>query len=156
MVVIKEVKGLKVELIVVRAYMTSQEVRANHGIFANFSAKLAINGQTVVSLQALTVRTSRDGVPFIGSQGEKVKDGWLSYVSFFSGPENDEKEDERRAFVKAVVQEVNAFYANAQSRLKERETKGFAHSSELDSMPCAAPKAATKSGQPSQGDDAPF
>ncbi len=123
--ILKKSKDVTVELRVVRAYMTSNEVRKQHGIFANFSAKLVINDLTYITLNDLSVRLSHAGDMFIGSNGRKLDRGYLSFISFFTGEENDGNEELKEKFVKDLSEEVKAFYRNAQNALKENKNKGF-------------------------------
>jgi hypothetical protein len=119
--ILKKSKDVVVELRVVRSYMTTAEVRKNHGIFANFSAKLIINDTTIITLNDLQVRTSRDGDVFIGSPGRKLDRGYLSFVSFYSGEENDDNKETKDNFVSELVEEVKSFYRNAQAALHTKE-----------------------------------
>jgi hypothetical protein len=113
---------------VVRAFHTSNEVRNEYGIYANFSAKVihhAKNGDEhpVFALNALSVRTSRENVPFIASMGTKTNNGMIWAIQFFPGAADDEKQAKRQQeFVDKVILAVNEFAVRAKHSYQERKS----------------------------------
>lgn len=123
--------GVKVR--VVRAFLTSEDVRKNHGIYADFSIKLigqvSVKGAKpeeieLASLNGLTLSSTRDGKPFIGSIGKDDGRGGRIYAAQFfpigfvdvnAGQTKEQKQQEERQkdfitrLTKTVTEAANGF-----------------------------------------------
>jgi len=111
---------------IVRAFKTSKEVREKTGVFVNFSAKVLHVGKKneetpILSLNALSVRVSRDNIPFIASMGQKIDNGMIWSIQFFPGAGTDKDQATRQEeFVKKVIGAVNEFAFHAKQQYEER------------------------------------
>lgn len=81
-----------VKLRIVRAFTTTDEVRKNHGIYADFSMKVigqvSVKGGKpkeieLMSINGLTLSVSPEGKPFIGSIGKDDGRGGRIYANQF-------------------------------------------------------------------------
>ena len=81
-----------VKLRIVRAFTTTDEVRKNHGIYADFSVKVigqvSVKGGKpkeieLMSINGLTLSVSPEGKPFIGSIGKDDGRGSRIYANQF-------------------------------------------------------------------------
>lgn len=115
-----------VDFKLVRAFYTTEEVRQDYGIYANFSGKVVVDGVDLVALNDLSLRVSRDGVSYIGSQSRQIDRGYIHAIAFFPkgsmSTEEHEIEQQKRAdkFIADLSEEINQFIADAQKRLEER------------------------------------
>lgn len=123
-------KSVSIQFQVVRAYITPEDVMADHGIFANFSAKTVLckKGQLDVPLMthnSLTISVNRENKPFVGSKGEDVPSGQrIFFFSLFPGVtlSNNEKEIKRSEdFIQELIVEIQAFVKMARARAETQE-----------------------------------
>lgn len=157
-----------VEFQIVRAFYTDEEVRQNHGIYANFSGKLVIDGVDVVALNDLSLRVSRDGLSYIGSQSRSINNGYIYSTAFFPkgsmATEKHERDQQLRAdkFITELSDEINIFIANARKRLEERENTPRVVPNTISKLAAMKPstprgkKAEVKGGKGSDVGDIPF
>lgn len=116
-----------VEFQIVRAFYTDEQVRQDFGIYANFSGKLVVDGIDVVALNDLSLRVSKDGVSYIGSQSRKIDSGYIYACGFYPkgslATQKHENEQQARTdkFITELTDEINVFIANARARFEEKE-----------------------------------
>jgi hypothetical protein len=127
---------LKVEFRIVRAYVTSEDIRNKTGIIANFSAKTIIHtGKEEIEAMchnALTLTLSRQNHLFISSayeqhpvvrNGNKTMSPKVYYFSLLPGSDrSDEAIETYDKFVETCAEDIRKFIIEARTR-KEEEPK---------------------------------
>tara|TARA_R110002074_G_scaffold402324_1_gene606987 strand:- start:32631 stop:33149 length:519 start_codon:yes stop_codon:yes gene_type:complete len=125
---------VKVEFRVVRAYITSEQVRKQTGIVANFSAKTIVHtGKglefVVMSHNALTLTVSRENHLYVGSdfeqhlvtrQGKQTMSPKVFYFSLMPGSDRSETSLENYDnFVGDLANEIRDFVVKMRGQQEE-------------------------------------